>query len=47
MILQTDILSARAIGFYKRLGFEQIPAFYDDVDDGDLFMGISLGENQP
>jgi putative acetyltransferase len=43
MILQTDILSVRAISFYKRLGFEQIPAFYPDAEDGDLFFGIALG----
>ena len=42
MILQTDILSVRAVGFYKRLGFEQIPPFYDDAEEGDLYMGITL-----
>ena len=40
--LQTSLQSQRAIGFYKRLGFVEIPAYIQHPYDDDVSMGIDL-----
>jgi putative acetyltransferase len=40
--LQTSLQSQRAIGFYKRLGFVEIPAYFEQPYDDDISMGIDL-----
>ena len=40
--LQTSLQSQRAIGFYNRLGFVEIPAYFEHPYDDDISMGIRL-----
>ena len=42
IFLQTSLQSQRAIGFYKRLGFVEIPAYFEHPYDDDISMGIRL-----
>ena len=42
VVLQADTRSQRAIAFYKRLGFEEIPSYIETHYDNRISMGMKL-----
>ena len=40
--LQTSLQSQRALAFYRRLGFKEIPAYFEPIYNDDIAMELSL-----
>lgn len=42
MVLQTDVHMERAVSFYRRLGFKEIPPYYETPWPDEIFMALDL-----
>jgi ribosomal protein S18 acetylase RimI-like enzyme len=42
VVLQTSIEQQRALAFYRKLGFSEIPPYYQTPWEGEIFMGREL-----